>query len=115
MNALPLFVYGTLRRGQCNHHYLAGKFDRMLPARLIDFGRSHPLMIVQRAGDVVEGELYFLKPAAHARTLAECDRLEGIPAGGVCGPCYRRARVKVETSEGNFDAWAYVEADTPEA
>jgi gamma-glutamylcyclotransferase (GGCT)/AIG2-like uncharacterized protein YtfP len=112
MNLLPLFVYGTLRRGQCNHHHLAGKFETMLPARLRDFGRSHPLMIVRRSGGVVEGELYFLKPENSARTMAACDRLEGIPVGGMCGPFYRRACVAVETADGIFDAWAYIDAGT---
>ena len=30
---LPLFVYGTLRQGECNHNgHLAGRFVSVLPA-----------------------------------------------------------------------------------
>jgi gamma-glutamylcyclotransferase (GGCT)/AIG2-like uncharacterized protein YtfP len=112
---LPLFVFGTLRRGQCNHHYLAGSYVRMLPARLPGFGKIDPLMIVRRSEDVVVGELYDVRPDAWTRTIAGCDALEGIPPGRSAGPSYRRVRVRVTTSEGEHEAWAYAHAGTSES
>jgi len=108
----PLFVFGTLRRGECNHHLLAGRYDRHLPAVLHGFTRSEPLMIVRAPRDRVEGELYFLSPAQADQTLRDCDDLEGIPEGSLAGPEYRRIEVTVETPEGSFAAWAYVHPAT---
>jgi gamma-glutamylcyclotransferase (GGCT)/AIG2-like uncharacterized protein YtfP len=109
---LPLFVFGTLRRGQPNHDRLAGCFLRMTPARLPGFGKRHPLMIVRRAGDAVEGEACFVRPDAWDRTIRACDDLEGIPPGTARGPEYRRIKVQVETSDGPLVAWAYVHPET---
>ena len=115
VEALPLFVFGTLRRGQCNHHLLDGAYLRMVPAQLPGFGKRNPLMIVRRTGDAVTGELYFIRPAGWDRTIARCDDLEGIAPGQTAGDHYRRLRVTVRTSDGDCDAWAYVSADTTEA
>jgi len=105
---LPLFVFGTLRLGHCNHHYLDGRFQRVIPALLRDYIRIHPLMIVPQPGGVVEGELFFLKEEIYDATLAGCDELEEIPRGQLAGPEYQRKAVPVETLEGMFVAWAYV-------
>lgn len=109
---LPLFVFGTLRRGHRNHHYLAGRFERMLPARLRGFGRLNPLMIVRREGDVVDGEVCFVQAAVWDATMRGCDELESIPPGKSAGSEYRRIKVLVETSEGPLVAWAYVAPET---
>jgi gamma-glutamylcyclotransferase (GGCT)/AIG2-like uncharacterized protein YtfP len=110
---LPLFVFGTLRRGECNHHYLAESFERWLPATLHDFKRSlatHGFPgIVPSPGDTVAGEVFFILPALFAETLERCDILEDIPLGQLVGPYYRRAQVAVETAEGKLTAWAYVD------
>jgi gamma-glutamylcyclotransferase (GGCT)/AIG2-like uncharacterized protein YtfP len=113
MPHLPLFVFGTLRRGQPNHHYLAGTFDRWLPATLRDYGRisaeyGFPAIAPSRS-EVVEGELYFIRADIYGATLARCDELEDIPPGQTEGPYYRRIEVAVETGEGPFLAWAYVD------
>ena len=108
----PLFVFGTLRRGEENHFYLEGKYDRQLPAVLHGFRRSEPLMIVRQSGDRVQGELYYLRSDLYAETLRACDDLEGIPQGETKGPEYRRIEVAVETPEGSLRAWAYVHPDT---
>jgi gamma-glutamylcyclotransferase (GGCT)/AIG2-like uncharacterized protein YtfP len=110
---LPLFVFGTLRRGHCNHHYLAGHFARVQPAWLDDFARLHELMIVQRPGSSVDGELFDLIPNEYVATLAGCDQLEEIPPGQLVGHEYRRKRVTVRTEAENVTAWAYVHPDTP--
>ena len=107
---LPLFVFGTLRRGQRNHHLLARRHTRMRPARLHGFSRTEPLMIRSRPEGSVAGELYFIRPDAYEATLRDCDALEGIPPGRTVGRDYCRWRVTVETPEGSADAWAYVHA-----
>ena len=109
---LPLFVFGTLRRGECNHHYLAEAFDRVLAARLLGFARVTPLMIARQAGSAVDGELFFLTPASEAATLCDCDNLEELPPGRLIGHEYRRIAVRVQTDSGEFIAWAYARPET---
>lgn len=110
---LPLFVFGTLRRGQANHHCLAGSYVRWLSATLTDFRRtvtSHgfPAIVASR-GDQVAGELFFIRSEQFTETLQRCDALEDIPPGKLIGPYYQRARVSVETKEGLVTAWAYID------
>jgi gamma-glutamylcyclotransferase (GGCT)/AIG2-like uncharacterized protein YtfP len=112
---LPLFVFGTLRRGEPNHHLLAGRYARMRPARLHGFSKLHPLMIRAQADGIVAGELYFLRREAYAAALRECDDLEGIAPGEMAGASYRRLRVTVETPEGPVAAWAYVHPESRHA
>lgn len=112
MKTLPLFVFGTLRRGQCNHHFLAGGYERVLPARLPGFERVAPLMIARKAGAAVDGELFFLRPETYGDVMRRCDWLEGIEPGESAGPEYRRLMVTVETDEGTISAWAYVHPET---
>jgi gamma-glutamylcyclotransferase (GGCT)/AIG2-like uncharacterized protein YtfP len=112
MTRLPLYVFGTLRRGEENHFYLDGKYDRVLPALLRGFRRSEPLMIVRDAAGQVDGELYFLRSDLYDAALRGCDDLEGIPPGQTAGPEYQRLEVRVETAEGTLSAWAYVHPDT---
>ena len=112
MLRLPLFVFGTLRRDECNHHYyLAGAFDRMRPAKLLGFHRVEPLMIVREQNSIVEGELYDLTLSTYARTLQGCDELEDLPFGKLIGNEYRRIPVRVQTEDENVIAWAYVRPD----
>lgn len=115
MSTMPLFAFGTLRRGEDNQHVLAGRFDRLLPAMLKGYARGiarhgYPALIPDAQAEV-SGELYFLTPALYARTLRDCDELEDIPEGAVAGEFYRRATVEVETAEGVITAWAYLAPD----
>ena len=111
MPQLPLFVFGTLRRGECNHHLLAGTFDRVQSARLFDFARVETLMIARQPNSVVVGELFDLTPSTYSLTLQGCDHLEEIPVGKLIGSEYRRIPVRVSTSSGEIVAWAYVRPD----
>src|SRR5579872_2072415 len=109
---LPLFVFGTLRRGEPNHHFLEGTFERWLPGTLRGYARivaSHGFPAIAPAiGAQVAGELFFIRPEIFVETLADCDLLEEIPPGELTGRFYRRAQVVVETATGIFTAWAYV-------
>lgn len=111
---LPLFVFGTLRYGECNHHLLEKNYERMVPAELQGFSRIRPLTIVRDEDDTVEGELYFIQPLNYEETIQSCDRLEGISRGQTAGEDYRRIRTSVETEEGAITAWVYVHPKTPE-
>jgi len=111
MSQLPLFVYGTLRRGESNHHFLLGTYERCLPASLPGYvkgvaGHGYPLASPQ-AGARVEGEVFFIRPEIYEATLARCDRLEDLPPGELVGEFYQRARVTVEAEIGSISAWAY--------
>lgn len=106
---LPLFVFGTLRRGHRNHHYLEGKYASVVPANLRGYHRLHELMIAPATGGVVDGELFELTPEIYDETLAGCDELEEIPPGQLVGHEYERRLVSVETNKGSIQAWAYVQ------
>jgi gamma-glutamylaminecyclotransferase len=74
----PLFVYGTLLRGELHHELLAGAtfrgHARTAPQfALFDLG-AYPAM-VRNGTTVVHGELY----ETIAALLAELDRFEGAP------------------------------------
>lgn len=91
-----VFVYGTLRRGEVNHHYLAtAKFVAQwctLPEyALFDLG-PYPALI--KGQQSIQGELYWI----NRHTLAELDELEDVPVE------YRRERI--ETPFGL--AWVYL-------
>ena len=108
---LPLFVFGTLRLGHENHHYLDGHYAEMLSASLHGYARLHPLMMARQADGVVDGELYFLADEEYEATLAACDELEELPPGQLVGREYQRKRVTVTTVSGPFEAWAYVQPE----
>lgn len=114
MPQFPLFVFGTLRRGETNHGFLAGTFERCLPATLCDFRRivaSHGFPAVIRYPLArVEGELYFIRPELYDETMRRCDQLEDLPAGQLVGKYYRRLTVTVATADGELTAWVYADA-----
>jgi gamma-glutamylcyclotransferase (GGCT)/AIG2-like uncharacterized protein YtfP len=83
-----------------------------MTALLAGFVRMQPLMIVRRAGETVDGELYFLHADSYQQTLADCDELEEVSSHTLIGSEYRRLRVNVSTEEGDYAAWAYVHAAT---
>lgn len=113
---LPLFAFGTLRRGEPNHHYLDGTFERCLPATLRDFRRetaAHGFPAVVRCPLAqVKGELFFIRPEVYDETLRRCDLLEDLPPGKLVGRYYRRMALTVNTAEGDFVAWVYADAST---
>jgi len=96
-----LFVYGTLRKGQCNHFFLdRSKFlgNAKTKRRYALYGNWLPFL--SRAGSVsqVTGEVYSVNDA----TLLNLDRLEGHP------DMYKREQAEVVLEAGReLSAWIY--------
>lgn len=91
-----VFVYGTLRQGESNHHFLQssqmlGSFITASEYALYDLG-AYPALI--KGHQSITGEVYMIDEA----TLMQLDILEDIPVE------YRR-----ETIETPFgQAWVYI-------
>ena len=81
---LPIFVYGTLRSGQCNYlAYLAHTVHRKFPARAHNhsmFALDVPVVI--DGPGTVTGELMIIRAAEYAPVIAALDRLEGCAPDG---------------------------------
>jgi len=103
-----VFVYGTLKRGFPNHHYMAG-------ARFLGEARTverYPLVVGNQwftpylmpepgVGHRVKGEVWEVPEAM----LPSLDELESVhlPTG------YRRQRIEVEMASGGLhEAWVYL-------
>lgn len=92
-----VFVYGTLRRGECNHHYLSGArwlgIHRTDPCyTLLDLG-EYPAMISSGKTAIV-GEVY----AINDFLMARLDWLEDYPEEYI--------RERIPTPYGL--AWIYI-------
>ena len=78
-NTTKIFIYGTLKRGQCRAHVLDGqRFLRTavtVPAyRMYDTG-SYPAMVEDDNGVAIEGELW----EVDEHCLQQLDSIEGTP------------------------------------
>ena len=107
-----MFVFGTLRYGESNHHFLENRYDKRLPAELVGYVRveselGYP-MIDLSSEESVTGELFFLSEACYDQTMTDIDELELLPPGEHVGEWYERQTVTVSTLEGEFTAWVYV-------
>lgn len=95
-----VFVYGTLRRGECNHHLLEqseylGMFQTEPSYQLYDLG-TYPGLV--EGGHSVVGEVYRIDE----ETLGQLDMLEEVPV--------EYLRESIETPFGS--AWIYIYQDT---
>lgn len=104
---LPLFVYGTLLRGESRHDLVAVAAEEiqeavMPGARLHDLG-AFP-MLSPGLGRV-QGELIWLRPETYALTLATLDQVEGVDSG-----LFQRVRRPVLLTGCGplLDAWVYI-------
>ncbi len=101
MNTIPVFVYGTLKRGHSNHRELEGA-TFLGEAHTLERYALHvqglPMVDRNNPVSVIHGELYLVDQA----TFADLDRLEGHPN------CYRRYLTRVALAEGTVRAaWMY--------
>lgn len=116
---LPIFTYGTLRRGWFNYEkILDGRTVEERPARLAgcilyDAGGFPFAVRKTDCGDSVIGELMTINPAEYRDVLRLLDELEGyIPADS--GSLFKRVKVSVCTDAGSVRAWMYEAGDTVE-
>lgn len=104
--ALPLFVYGTLRRGESAEDLVARAVTRRAPARakgrLLAIGAPYPAAVFSpEAAEHVDGELMWLAPGSYAATLDRVDEYENVPF------LFRRIAITVESEGAAVEAWAY--------
>jgi len=110
--ALPVFVYGTLRRGEKNYaEYLAGCTVREEPATakgrlfyVADGGYPY----LERGPGTVTGELIHLDPECYRKTLQRLDELEEYDPSDEANSVYLRRETAVSLVDGTLvTAWAY--------
>ena len=108
---LPVFVYGTLRPGEGNHHCVAAAMTAASAALLEDhalYVSGLPWVVPQPGGRVV-GDLIDIAPARYAATLARLDRLEGYRPGSPDGLYVRvQVVVRLDGSTDSRRAWVYL-------
>ena len=100
-----VFVYGTLKRGGCNHHLLTGQRfitgARTLPVyRLYDLG-GYPGMVIADPGVSIAGEIWQVS----APCLAALDELESVDEGE-----YTRERVLLAAPDNDPAVEGYLYA-----
>ncbi|KAB7844989.1 gamma-glutamylcyclotransferase family protein [Streptomyces mobaraensis] len=112
---LPVFVYGTLRRGGVNYDAFlrgrtAGEVPALLAGAVLYEGPGYPFAVSAPAGEI-RGELMTLAPAGRAAVLAALDELEGHRPGDP-GNLYDRVVRDVRTERGEtVRAWVYLAAE----
>lgn len=116
---LPVFVYGTLRRGGSNHWLLEGKFsgeeDAGLPSAVLVDNGSYPFLlehpaISECAAGEVKGTLIHVAPQDWYDVANALDQLEGYdPTAPVDDSnLYNRVQRTVHTASGEITAWVYI-------
>jgi gamma-glutamylcyclotransferase (GGCT)/AIG2-like uncharacterized protein YtfP len=100
---MHLFVYGTLKRGESRHRFLAGQ-TFVAPARTRPLYRLHDLgdfpgLVESAVGLTIEGELWEVDEAC----LLRLDRIEGCDMG-----LYRRALVELASPHDALSAVTYL-------
>ena len=106
---LPLFVYGTLRRGQENYWLMRGNTVSEVSATIEQMAlyslRAYPMM-VEGEGTVC-GELITFHPRVYSRLLADLDQLEGYYPDR--DSRFRRVERCIRTASGSeLLAWVYL-------
>jgi gamma-glutamylcyclotransferase (GGCT)/AIG2-like uncharacterized protein YtfP len=109
---LPLFVYGTLKRGESREKKWPFPPVKVVAATtqaaLYDLG---PYPAIGPGDDVVAGELWFLHADHVAETLRQFDAIEGYQQGGP--DLYVRQVVSCRDEDGqSHQAYAYFYANS---
>lgn len=107
-----LFVYGTLRQGECRHDAIPRALRRAVrlakvPGRLFDLG-AYPGMLLPNAADQwVQGEC--IGVAEIGTVLQTLDAIEGFAGFAQPQSLYRRALVSVTAADGRRRlVWTYI-------
>jgi gamma-glutamylaminecyclotransferase len=100
--SVTLFVYGTLKRGDCRHSVLAGQTfqgqARTAPRyRMYNVG-SYPALVETPDGLAIEGELW----QVDATCLARLDEVEGVAEG-----LYQRRAIQLAEPFTDVSAQSY--------
>ncbi|MHA6482815.1 gamma-glutamylcyclotransferase [Paenibacillus sp. strain BS8-2] len=103
-----VFVYGTLRCGECNHAWLnnAARIAQTayVEGIMVDTGYGYPAIRMGEQSSLVSGELYEVSETV----LLQLDRLEDYYGPGDRRNEYERIRIKALTDAGVVEAWVYV-------
>jgi gamma-glutamylcyclotransferase (GGCT)/AIG2-like uncharacterized protein YtfP len=104
------FFYGTLRRGQSNHHLVSGAVESVVPAttagRIYHLPAGYPALT---DGDgVVHGDLVTFAAGGLRELVARLDDLEGVVEGAPEKSLYLRELRWTRTARGRARAWCYV-------
>ena len=92
-----VFVYGTLKRGHGNHHFLRGQTflgEDVIKGKMFSLG-AFPCVSMATQEQTIHGEVYEVDD----NSLARMDRLEGHPT------FYKRELVQ---TGGGVAAWVYL-------
>jgi SLAP domain-containing protein len=115
-----VFVYGTLRNNESNHHLLSNAeclFERCWTyGKLYDTGLGYPTMVeLQNGADdgevkpKISGEIYRVT----AIELEKLNELEGYSAQSIAANLYDRIRQPIYTDQGVIEALVYVNGSLP--
>lgn len=106
---MKLFVYGTLLRGENNHHVLDGAtllFERItLPAKMYDTGRGYPAIELAKDFTII-GDIYEILE----QMWPKLDELEGY-TGNFGTDLYTKELVDVQTIDGLIEVAVYTICD----
>ena len=101
-----IFVYGTLKRGQCRERCWPRPPLRIEPATvrgaLYDLG-PYPALV--EGNDCIAGELWHLSPSDMHASLLELDRVEGFRSRA--SDLYQRVTITCQTASVAVAAWTY--------
>lgn len=102
---LPLFLYGTLRKGESAEGEIAADVVRRQPARargrLLELNAPYPGAVFGPDEGWLDGEIVWIRPATFQATLDRVDTYENVPF------LFRRIAIEVETEGKTVEAWAY--------
>ncbi len=110
MRSIYLFVYGTLRKGGTNAHYLESatclKRDCYVEGELHATPYGYPIARFKK-GQFIRGELYSVSP----KVLEVVDKLEGYKEGRLTGNEYERVKINVIVDGKTVQAFGYIATD----
>lgn len=102
---LPLFIYGTLRKGEWAEDQIAADVVRRAPARahgrLLDLKAPYPGAVFGPDEGWLDGEIVWLRPSTFLETLDRVDLYENVPF------LFRRILIEVAVDGKMVEAWAY--------